>query len=153
MEAMREMLAAAAARKLPMVVANPDIVTVSGGDLVPMPGTLARWYAELGGTVLLMGKPAAVIYERVMEMTGVGPEQAIAVGDSMEHDIAGAAGAGCASVFVCGGIHAEELGMPALPAGEVGDGSGVAAPAPEAFNRLAAAHGAFPEYAVPVFRW
>jgi hypothetical protein len=134
----------------------------------------------------------------------VGPEQAIAVGDSMEHDIAGAEGAGCASVLVCGGIHAEELGMlvgpgrycsqhvdtqcepscieflapflapfnspgewhsmmwraiyirpwmQALAAGEVGDGSGVAAPAPEAVNKLAAAHGAVPEYAVPVFRW
>ena len=53
-----------------------------------------RYNAELGGEVHLMGKPAAVIYTRVMEMTGVSPEDAIAVGDSLEHDIAGAAGWG-----------------------------------------------------------
>lgn len=35
----------------PMVVANPDVVTVSGSDLVPMPGTLAQYYADLGGQV------------------------------------------------------------------------------------------------------
>ena len=35
----------------PMVVANPDIVTVSGSDLIPMPGTLAEYYAGLGGKV------------------------------------------------------------------------------------------------------
>jgi len=68
--AMRVMLAEAAARHLPLVVANPDIVTVGGGGLLPMPGTLARWYREMGGEVLLMGKPAAVIYQRVMAMTG-----------------------------------------------------------------------------------
>ena len=27
-----------------IAVANPDIVTVGGGSLLPMPGTLARWY-------------------------------------------------------------------------------------------------------------
>lgn len=35
----------------PMVVANPDVVTVSGPDLVPMPGTLAQYYASLAGKV------------------------------------------------------------------------------------------------------
>ena len=35
----------------PMVVANPDVVTVSGSGLVPMPGTLAEYYAGLGGQV------------------------------------------------------------------------------------------------------
>lgn len=70
LEAMREMLVEAADRGLPMVVANPDVVTVGGGALKPMPGTLAKWYEEMGGEVHLMGKPAPIIYERVMEMTG-----------------------------------------------------------------------------------
>ncbi len=39
------------ARPPPMVVANPDVVTVSGSDLIPMPGTLAEYYAGLGGKV------------------------------------------------------------------------------------------------------
>ena len=38
----------------PMVVANPDVVTVSGSDLIPMPGTLAEYYSSLGGQVRLV---------------------------------------------------------------------------------------------------
>ena len=46
------------------------------------------------GVVCLMGKPDRVIYDRVLEMTGseASPEEAIAVGDSLEHDVAGANG-------------------------------------------------------------
>ncbi len=36
---------------VPLVIANPDVVTVSGSGLVPMPGTLARTYAAMGGQV------------------------------------------------------------------------------------------------------
>ena len=48
LEDMRKVLERAAARNLPLIVANPDVVTV-GGDagLLPMPGVLARWYACL----------------------------------------------------------------------------------------------------------
>lgn len=35
----------------PMIVANPDFVTVEGTNLRTMPGTLARWYEALGGQV------------------------------------------------------------------------------------------------------
>lgn len=49
--ALKNLLQEAAGHKLPMVVANPDIVTVSGSDLVTMPGTLAQWYDEFGGEV------------------------------------------------------------------------------------------------------
>ena len=86
----------------------------------------------------------------------MGPEEAIAVGDSLEHDIAGAGGAGCQSIFVCGGIHAEELGMcgrEGLTAGDVGDGDSIASPGSDRISALAKDFGAFPEYAVPVFRW
>ncbi len=38
-------------RSVPMVVANPDVVTVHGAELRTMPGTLARWYSEMGGEV------------------------------------------------------------------------------------------------------
>jgi hypothetical protein len=38
-------------RRIPMIVANPDIVTVDGGALRVMPGTLAKEYASLGGEV------------------------------------------------------------------------------------------------------
>lgn len=157
-ERMRTILERAASRGLPLVVANPDIVTVGGeSGLLPMPGTLAKWYASMPGhgAIHLMGKPSAVIYETIMEMTGTGREETVAVGDSLEHDVAGARAAGVDCVFVCGGIHAEELGMnPAeLTAEEVGDGSGVEPPEVEAVERLAEEFEATPTHAVPVFAW
>ena len=54
------------------------------------------------GAIHLMGKPSAVMYETIMEMTGTGREETVAVGDSLEHDVAGARGAGLDCVFVCG---------------------------------------------------
>ena len=159
LEDMRKVVERAAARNLPLIVANPDVVTV-GGDagLLPMPGTLARWYAEMTnhGAVRLMGKPDRIIYDRVLEMTGLeaSPEEAIAVGDSLEHDVAGANDAGVESVFVCGGIHAKELGMRRVAsAAEVGDGSGVAPPDREKVLEAAEEHDCEPDYAVPVFVW
>ncbi len=32
-------------------------VTVAGNSLAVMPGTLAKWYRDMGGKVLVMGKP------------------------------------------------------------------------------------------------
>ena len=37
-----------------------------------------------------MGKPDAVIYTSAMEMVGLANDAVIAIGDSLEHDIAGA---------------------------------------------------------------
>ena len=66
-------------------------VTVDGADngLAVMPGTLARWYSDMGGCVHLMGKPAPVIYEAAMRELGVDASKVLAIGDSLEHDIAG----------------------------------------------------------------
>lgn len=53
LEDMKKMLKACSERTkaMPMVVANPDVVTVSGDSLIPMPGTLGEYYASLGGQV------------------------------------------------------------------------------------------------------
>jgi ribonucleotide monophosphatase NagD (HAD superfamily) len=101
--------------KAPLVIANPDFVTVSGDALVTMPGTLAKWYAEMcdddaaEGMVALMGKPDAIIYKALLGKIGRESGAVIAVGDSMEHDVAGARRAGIDALFICGGIHAAEL--------------------------------------------
>ena len=40
--------------------------------------------------MVLLGKPALAIYEAAMEMLGVqNPKEVLAIGDSLEHDIAG----------------------------------------------------------------
>ena len=64
-------------------------VTVDGGELVAMPGSLAAAYARCGGPVVLMGKPAPLIYAACAELLGLPPSQLLAVGDSLEHDIGG----------------------------------------------------------------
>eukprot|EP00879_Flechtneria_rotunda_P024241 GHRR01025689.1.p1 GENE.GHRR01025689.1~~GHRR01025689.1.p1 ORF type:complete len:339 (+),score=98.20 GHRR01025689.1:1137-2153(+) len=97
-------------RKPPMVVANPDLVTVDGPSLVTMPGTLARIYQQLGGEVQLMGKPDPIIYTAAVNLVpglSCSSQEWLAVGDSLEHDIAGAQQAGMKSLFIIGGIHAE----------------------------------------------
>ncbi|CAL5225478.1 g8300 [Coccomyxa viridis] len=112
LDEIRAVLEQGAKRDLPLLIANPDIVTVSGSGLIVMPGTFGRWYKEMGGQVVLLGKPASAIYEVALEMLEVqDPKQVLAIGDSMEHDIAGAQAAGCDSLFVAGGIHAEEAGV------------------------------------------
>lgn len=54
MEEIKALLQQAAAKGLPLIVANPDVLTVSGNTLVPMPGTFARWYKEMDGEVWLL---------------------------------------------------------------------------------------------------
>ncbi len=61
--------------------------------------------------VHLMGKPAPIIYDSARQQLGLAPSEVIAIGDSLEHDVAGAAAAGIDSLFVGGGIHAGELGI------------------------------------------
>ena len=100
---------------VPLVCANPDFETVAGGRAVKaMPGALAKAYKDAGGTrVVLVGKPEPLIYSRCVETAaalGVADAKEIAaVGDSLHHDIGGAAGAGIDSVLVACGIHADEL--------------------------------------------
>jgi ribonucleotide monophosphatase NagD (HAD superfamily) len=127
-------------------VANPDVVTVHASELRTMPGTLARWYAEEGGQVLLMGKPADIIYKAALSMLGdLAPGSVLAIGDSMEHDIAGARAAGVDALFVGGGIHAQALGIGAV-SGEAG--SLIAA---DPLHQLCCDYGVAPDFAVPFF--
>jgi len=48
LDALRALLPACVARGLPMLVANPDVVTVDAAALVTMPGKLAQARAYLG---------------------------------------------------------------------------------------------------------
>ncbi len=51
---------------------------------------LLQWYEELGGEVVRLGKPAAVLYEEALRMLGLRKSEVLAIGDSLQHDIAGA---------------------------------------------------------------
>lgn len=51
LDEIKAVLKAGAQKGLPLLIANPDVVTVSGSSLVVMPGTFGRWYEEMGGQV------------------------------------------------------------------------------------------------------
>ncbi|KAJ8614521.1 hypothetical protein CTAYLR_000800 [Chrysophaeum taylorii] len=114
-EACDDILEAAAARALPMIVANPDLVRPDGASS-PMPGVLARRYADFfRGRCVLVGKPHEAIYDAALASLasmGITDKTRIAaVGDSMHHDVLGANAAGLDSIFVAGGVHAAQLGV------------------------------------------
>ena len=118
MESLLERCARRTDRRVPLIVANPDFVTVDGRDLRVMPGSLGRFYQRLGGQVrqgrqmgpcmidmppagplrcrsvvcsvqvLIMGKPDPVIYRAAEALLPAGAP-CVAIGDSLEHDIAG----------------------------------------------------------------
>ena len=100
LEDMRKVLERAAARNLPLIVANPDVVTVGGDAGAPdarHTRQVVRRDTTNHGVVRLMGKPDRIIYDRVLEMTGLEAsrglaEEAIAVGDSLEHANVGGGG-------------------------------------------------------------
>jgi HAD superfamily hydrolase (TIGR01459 family) len=106
------LLRRALARGLPMVCANPDLVVMHGARLALCAGALAQWYEQQGGPVRWHGKPYRSVYDSCLSLLGIDDRSRIlAVGDSLRTDIAGAKAAGLDSLFIAGGIHAEEFGI------------------------------------------
>jgi HAD superfamily hydrolase (TIGR01459 family) len=96
------------ARALPLFCSNPDKASPRAhGVVVPSPGALAETYAEAGGAVHYYGKPYPAVFEAIQRELGISDASRILmVGDSLEHDIAGAAAMGWKSLFIRGGLHA-----------------------------------------------
>jgi HAD superfamily hydrolase (TIGR01459 family) len=86
---------------------NPDRVVIHGGVMEYCAGALADRYVELGGRAEYYGKPYPAIYRHTLTLAGTPPASAVlAIGDSLETDILGAARMGFDAVFVSGGINA-----------------------------------------------
>ena len=93
---------------IPLICSNPDKTSPRAGGLVVSPGALADRYAEMGGRVVWYGKPYQPVYDAVMRCRpDVSPSRFLMVGDSLEHDIAGAQQAGFSTAWIRGGIHAD----------------------------------------------
>lgn len=132
----------AIARGLPAICANPDLLRLDGGALVVSCGALARRYEQLGGRVRWIGKPHPDVYGWCTEQFARRGTRRIAmIGDSLEHDVAGAQRAGWLALLVAGGLHREVL-------------DGAAAPAP-ALRRLVREHGLPrpPDAVIAQLRW
>lgn len=106
LSAYRHRLRNAAERRVPCYCTNPDRhKLVKGGSTAPGAGSIALIYEELGGPVRWFGKPYPAIYQQAQSLVpNIAADRVLCIGDSIEHDIAGAAGAGLASCLVRSGI-------------------------------------------------
>lgn len=107
----RMMLTAAAARGLPMLCANPDIVVDYGDQRLYCAGALAALYEELGGETIYVGKPHAPIYDLARRRLEL-PETArvLAIGDGIGTDVEGASRQNLDMLFVTGGLAFDQFG-------------------------------------------
>jgi HAD superfamily hydrolase (TIGR01459 family) len=116
LESLQPLLVEMRIQDLPLLCANPDVITELAGLRVQCSGAVAERYAELGGYVTYAGKPQPPIYERALAVAASlrhktsARERVLVIGDSLRTDIAGAVANGFASLFVSAGIHARELG-------------------------------------------
>lgn len=143
----RGRLQACADRDLEMICANPDLVVQRGDKMIWCGGALADLYAEMGGRVLMAGKPFAPIYDmsyaeadRLAGRT-LSRDRILAIGDGVRTDVAGANAQNLDLLFVAGGIHAAELAGP--------DGRMTAAKV----EAMLADAGAHARWAAPDLRW
>jgi HAD superfamily hydrolase (TIGR01459 family) len=116
-----------AARKLPMICANPDQLVERGQRLIYCAGALATAYEKAGGKVVYAGKPYVPVYDLALETiarlagSDVSKDQVLAVGDGVNTDIAGAGNFGIDAVFVASALHAPGEGGDALDAPHVAE--------------------------------
>jgi HAD superfamily hydrolase (TIGR01459 family) len=106
LEAYRRELAGAAKARVPAICVNPDIAMIRDGELMPAPGAIARVYEDLGGAVEYVGKPYPSIFTHAIATVALNPgARIVMIGDSPEHDVAGARAMGLSTVLVRTGIH------------------------------------------------
>ena len=100
-------LAPLAARGVPAFCANPDARMYADHGPAPGPGALAQAYAAAGGAVTWFGKPHRPIFEAALGALGdPDPARVLMIGDSPDHDVAGAQAVGCATLLVTEGVQA-----------------------------------------------
>lgn len=103
------------ARGLPMLCANPDIVVDRGHVRLWCAGAIARDYEAAGGEVIYFGKPHLPVYDRCHEVLrelghDIPKDRVLAIGDGILTDVPGGIAAGLDTLFVTGGLAAQDLG-------------------------------------------
>lgn len=107
----RVVLTGAAARDLPMLCANPDIVVDFGDRRLYCAGALAALYEEMGGRTIYVGKPFAPIYDLSRRKIGAtDASRILAIGDGIGTDVEGARRQGLDLLFVTGGLAHDQFG-------------------------------------------
>ncbi|MCQ4161962.1 TIGR01459 family HAD-type hydrolase [Roseomonas sp. GC11] len=137
-EPYRAELTACAAAGLPMLCTNPDRAVMVSGQKLICAGALADVYLALGGDVLEIGKPDAMVYETVLATLALPKDRIVAIGDTPHTDLAGAEGVGIAAVWALTGLAGNHFGPN---------------PAPEALAAEARQEGVKPLAALRSLRW
>ena len=135
-------LQAAAARDLPMICVNPDLLVIRLGVQEPCAGALAAHYEAIGGRVRFYGKPYPDVYDLALARLELAPSRVLAVGDGLATDIAGANATGLDSLLITGGLLADALDL--APG---------ATPDAQALDEACRGAGARPSAALPTFIW
>ncbi|MGR3374733.1 TIGR01459 family HAD-type hydrolase [Pseudooceanicola nanhaiensis] len=112
-EVLRPQLLLAKQKGLKLLCANPDIVVDRGERREWCAGAVASLYTDMGGESLYFGKPHPPIYDlarrRLSELGREVPAEGIlCIGDGIHTDVAGALGEDYDSLFITGGLAAEE---------------------------------------------
>ncbi len=136
---LRPQLLLAKTRGLKLLCANPDMAVDRGGVREHCAGAVAALYTEMGGESLYFGKPYSPIYDLARDrLTALGhvipDRQILAIGDGIGTDITGAMGEDIDSLFITGGLAANETA------------TGPDGPDPEATKSFIAKHMTSPTY-------
>lgn len=99
---------------LPMLCANPDIVVDMGDRRLYCAGALAAEYEAMGGHALYFGKPHPPIYDLARRRLGAlgldDGARILCIGDGITTDVQGGMAEGLDTLFITGGIAADQFG-------------------------------------------
>jgi HAD superfamily hydrolase (TIGR01459 family) len=111
-DAYARLLAPLAARRVPCICANPDLLMYVEDGVAFAPGAVAQDYAAAGGPVEWVGKPHPAIFRHGLGLLGFTAPRVAMIGDSVAHDVEGAIATGCGWVLVAGGVQSGEAPPP-----------------------------------------
>ena len=109
----RERLIPAVERGLELICANPDRIVQKGDSIIYCGGAIADLYEEMGGRVVMAGKPFGPIYELALReaqaLMGrpVDRSRVLCIGDGVITDVLGAAEQALDCLFIAQGIHGD----------------------------------------------
>lgn len=87
---------------------NPDLKVITNGIEIKCAGFIGKKYADIGGKVMWYGKPYKEIYQYASDKVQCSKDEILAIGDSLNNDIAGANGFGIKSVLILTGNDKKE---------------------------------------------
>ncbi|MNE04715.1 putative hydrolase YutF [compost metagenome] len=109
----RARLIPAVERDLELICANPDRIVQKGDSIIYCGGAIADLYEEMGGRVVMAGKPFGPIYELALReaqaLMGrpVDRSRVLCIGDGVITDVLGAAEQALDCLFIAQGIHGD----------------------------------------------